>query len=219
MHDDHEEMSAGNEQLADAALAGDPEAFGTLYTRHYPNVVAYVARRWGDVLSPEDLAQETFVAAFEALGSWNRVAPFRAWLFGIAHHKAQDELRRLRNHPEPQLEEHHAAPGLGAPSSCDCAASPEPDPADRCCDAVALRCVLGHFTPEQRAPLLLQAKGYATAEIAAALGVSPEAAAHREECGEGVAARRSLTPPRPVLQWAGTAGASGETPGRAASGW
>jgi len=88
--------------LVGAWLVGDDEAFGELVRRHEPLVLALV-RRWA--ARPEDardLAQRTFLRAFEAarrslrrgstLGGGNAV-PFRRWLIRIAVNLGKNHLR------------------------------------------------------------------------------------------------------------------------------
>lgn len=67
----------------------NPEAFGVLYRMHYTAIAGYLLRRVGDESDAEDLAAETFIAAFRAIGRYrNTGAPFRAWLYRIASNKA-----------------------------------------------------------------------------------------------------------------------------------
>lgn len=77
----------------DIALAsravGDPAVFEALYRRHYRMVAGYLYRRTGDVHAAEDLAAETFFAAFRSLAKMNSrgVAP-RLWLLRVATNQA-----------------------------------------------------------------------------------------------------------------------------------
>jgi len=67
----------------------DPEAFGTLYRMHYTAIATYLLRRVGEESTAEDLAAETFIAAFKAIRRYRDTgAPFRAWLYRIASNKA-----------------------------------------------------------------------------------------------------------------------------------
>lgn len=46
----------------------------------------------------EDLVQESFLAAAESMGSYNRKSEPKAWLLGILHHKTADYFRqKFRN--------------------------------------------------------------------------------------------------------------------------
>jgi len=77
-----------------------PAVFGELYDRHGPDIYRYAARRAGDFVA-EDVMAETFLIAFERrlsfVGSAEAVRP---WLFGIAtnllhrHHRAEARVLR-----------------------------------------------------------------------------------------------------------------------------
>ena len=75
----------------------DPAAFGRLYRRHYAPIAGYLLRRTGDEHLAEDLAAETFIAAWRALPRYRVTAvPFRAWLMRIATNQANAHARRRR---------------------------------------------------------------------------------------------------------------------------
>jgi RNA polymerase sigma-70 factor (ECF subfamily) len=65
-------------------LGGDGEAFRVLVEREGPAVVRACHRVLGDLHEAEDAAQEAFVTAYRAIGSWRQDGPFGAWLRRIA---------------------------------------------------------------------------------------------------------------------------------------
>ncbi len=76
------------------ALAGDGEAFASLF-REYDRDVRRVCRRMlGDSQSVEDAVSEVFLRARRALGGFESHRPFRPWLKAIAGHYCIDQLRR-----------------------------------------------------------------------------------------------------------------------------
>jgi len=83
-------------QLVAAALAGSESACGELVRRYEAPVFRLLARLVRDEALAEDLAQETFVKAFRALGSYDPGRRLVSWLFKIAHNTAIDHLRRRR---------------------------------------------------------------------------------------------------------------------------
>jgi RNA polymerase sigma-70 factor (ECF subfamily) len=79
-----EQDREGERALIEAAKE-DRGAFGVLYRQHYPAVVGYLYRRTGDAHAAEDLAADTFLAAFRAIKRYRHTgAPLRMWLLRIA---------------------------------------------------------------------------------------------------------------------------------------
>jgi RNA polymerase sigma-70 factor (ECF subfamily) len=82
--------------LVRASLRGDPDAFGVLISRHARSIVSVTTRMLGPTADAEDVAQETFVAAYKALSSFQFDAKFSTWLYRIAVNKCKDALRSRR---------------------------------------------------------------------------------------------------------------------------
>lgn len=80
-----------------AALKGSPDAFRALVERFQRPVLGLIRRMVHDHQLAEDLAQETFVRAFENLASFEPDRAFSSWLFKIAHNRTIDHLRRKRH--------------------------------------------------------------------------------------------------------------------------
>ncbi|MDB5418018.1 MAG: polymerase sigma-70 factor,ECF subfamily [Phenylobacterium sp.] len=76
-----------DESLVAAAQAGSTEAFSRLIERHQQAVRAFLRRACGDWALADDLAQETFLAAWPRIGRLRAGGSVRAWLCGIAHRK------------------------------------------------------------------------------------------------------------------------------------
>lgn len=85
------------------ALDGAPEAFGQLMAQYEPSVYAYLLSRTRDRELAQELAQEAFVRAFEALERFDRKQRFLQWVLGIAHH-VWSEARRRRERQQRGLE-------------------------------------------------------------------------------------------------------------------
>jgi RNA polymerase sigma-70 factor (ECF subfamily) len=76
------------------AKDGSVEAFTKLLEEHQGRVRAFLARFVGDVFLADDLAQETFFAAYRSLQDYNPAeATVGTWLLGIARHRALSHLR------------------------------------------------------------------------------------------------------------------------------
>jgi len=77
------------------AIKGDGEAFAQLYEEHFDRIYRYVYLKVGNQAEAEDLTQEVFVKALEAIGSYKwRNSPFASWLFRIAHNRVVDYFRK-----------------------------------------------------------------------------------------------------------------------------
>jgi RNA polymerase sigma-70 factor (ECF subfamily) len=100
-------QGAGDEEerLISAAQRGDRRAFDALVRSHQTILRGFLARRVGPE-AVDDILQDTWIAAWAALPKFSRRSRFKAWLLGIAVHKAQDYHRaRGRSPVEPLLEE------------------------------------------------------------------------------------------------------------------
>lgn len=96
-----------------AVLAGDADAFRTLVERESRTVVRTCYRVLGDLHEAEDAAQEAFVTAYRALGTWRGEGPFGAWLARIASRTAVRRAGRRRPvawiDPHPMIDD---SPGI-----------------------------------------------------------------------------------------------------------
>lgn len=122
-----------------------------LFRAHWKLVHGYLARRTGDPVLAEELAQETFYRATRAFLGWRGGSP-SAWLLSIGRNVLIDEVRRGRR----------LAP---LPESLV-------DPSDPYEESVVSD-VLAHLSPSQRRVLdLVYVHGYSHAEVGALLGTS-----------------------------------------------
>jgi RNA polymerase sigma-70 factor (ECF subfamily) len=85
-------------ELIERARKGDKEAFGVLverYQRRVANVALSVVHNQDDAI---ELAQETFVRAYENLSKFESRSSFSTWLYRIAANLAIDFWRREGRH-------------------------------------------------------------------------------------------------------------------------
>jgi RNA polymerase sigma-70 factor, ECF subfamily len=87
--------AADDASLVRACLDGDREAFAMLISRHAHSVLSVTTRMLGPA-DAEDVAQETFVAAYRGLTRFHFAAKFSTWLYRIAINKCHDVLRTRR---------------------------------------------------------------------------------------------------------------------------
>ena len=83
-------------------LGGEVDAFAALVDRHQGRIVSHLTRLVGPS-DAEDLTQDTFVRAYQALARFDPTYPFRGWLLVIAsrlaaNHAARRRERRLGEH-------------------------------------------------------------------------------------------------------------------------
>lgn len=83
-------------ELLARSLRRDPDAFGQLVERYASSIVSLAYRMVGERADAEDLAQETFLAAFKALPTFRADSRFSTWLYRIAMNKCKDWLRARR---------------------------------------------------------------------------------------------------------------------------
>jgi RNA polymerase sigma-70 factor (ECF subfamily) len=72
---------------------GKADAFGEILRLHQGRVRAYLRRYVFDADMADDLAQETFLAAYRTLPGRNPAAPLDLWLLGIARNRVLSYLR------------------------------------------------------------------------------------------------------------------------------
>jgi RNA polymerase sigma-70 factor (ECF subfamily) len=84
------------QELIAASLGGDRGAFGALVLRYRKLVLGVAYRICGDGDLAEDVAQETFVRAWEKLGTFRLEGNWGGWICRIASNLTVDALRRQR---------------------------------------------------------------------------------------------------------------------------
>ena len=76
----------------------DQFAFATLVKRHQSAVRGFLRRlTGGDVALAEDLAQETFIKAYQNISSYKQRGKFISWLLTIAYQEFALEYRKNKN--------------------------------------------------------------------------------------------------------------------------
>jgi RNA polymerase sigma-70 factor (ECF subfamily) len=82
----------------------DRHAFAQLYEATYRRVFGYLLARVGERAAAEDLLQEVYLAALQAIPRFRgrTEGEFVGWLLKIAHAKVMDRFRSQYRHPEVQ---------------------------------------------------------------------------------------------------------------------
>lgn len=86
---------AAESNLIDRCRKGDPEAFGRFVDLYQARVTGFVRRMVANPDDAADVAQETFLRAFQSFSRFDGRSSVRTWLFRIAHNLCIDRARRL----------------------------------------------------------------------------------------------------------------------------
>jgi len=160
-------MAAENrpdEQLVEATLAGNDDAFAELASRHKSRVFGIASRFAQNGAELEDICQEVFVQAYFKLRQYRRDSPFEHWLLRITTHKCYDHLRKRRRTAPSISVDVMLASGY-EPAAPECSA-PHPD-------LERLQAALGELSPKERLVItLLELEERSVQEIASLTGWS-----------------------------------------------
>ncbi len=83
-----------DDELCQQSRDGDREAFGHIVERYQSLICSLAYSACGNLSHSEDLAQETFVTAWQRLGDLREPSKLRAWLCGIVRNLTANTLRR-----------------------------------------------------------------------------------------------------------------------------
>jgi RNA polymerase sigma-70 factor (ECF subfamily) len=81
-----------DQQLVVRAQHGDQQAFGLLVSKYQRKLARLLSRLIRDPTEVEDVAQETFIKAYRALGSFRGDSAFYTWLYRIGINTAKNYL-------------------------------------------------------------------------------------------------------------------------------
>jgi RNA polymerase sigma-70 factor (ECF subfamily) len=162
------------EALVAAFLVGDDDAFGELVGRHEGMVLAIVRRYAATPEDARDLAQRTFLRAFEAarrsLRRGHRTAvPFRRWLIRVAVNLAKNHRRDALRVVRAPLEDAERQAAVAGPDARDALLRHEAE--------LRMRAAILDLPRRQREVLTLRIDAELPfAEIASSLGITENAA-------------------------------------------
>lgn len=96
-----------DEELARRSRAGCSSCFEELVRRYQVPLLRFLLRRMGGRSDAEDVVQEAFVRAYQALPQYRDSSPFRTWLFTIAYRigVSHGRKQRVRMAAEGNVEE------------------------------------------------------------------------------------------------------------------
>lgn len=78
----------------DKSIQGDTRAYGVLVQKYEAYIFTVVFRMLKVREEAEEIAQDTFIKAYEALPTFRGESKFSTWLYRIAYRKSLDSLRK-----------------------------------------------------------------------------------------------------------------------------
>ena len=160
-------MTDDDGALIHGICEGSERAFNVLIDRHQQAVRGFLRRLLPDAADADDLAQETFMVAWERPGTYRGEASVRSWLCAIAWRKARDAQRAwFRRRARDTRWAGDAAPSVAAPS-------PESAVVGRALAALPLEqraavvlCVIQDFSHAEAAAILRTPLGTVKSHVA-----------------------------------------------------
>jgi RNA polymerase sigma-70 factor, ECF subfamily len=160
-------------------VAGDPAAFGTLFSRHRDRLWAVALRTLHDPEDAADALQEAMLSAFRRAAAFRGDAAVTTWLHRIVVNACLDQLRRKASKPAVPADDEAVLDALSQRSG-----GPAADPTSASDTALDVDAALQLLPAEQRAALVLvDMLGYSVATAAEVLGVS--AGTVKSRCSRG----------------------------------
>lgn len=91
-------MQTEDYSVVELCRKGNSEAFAILVERYQGMVYNIAFRMLGDAEAAKDMAQDSFIAAYEALKDFRSDSKFSTWLCSIVLNKCRDHLKCRRPH-------------------------------------------------------------------------------------------------------------------------
>jgi len=101
-----------DERLIALTRRGQQAAFEALFSRYHSRLLAFCRHMLGSKEDAEDVLQEVFAAAFNAILADERAINVRPWLYRIARNRSLNHLRRASAIGVDDMDIHYANHGL-----------------------------------------------------------------------------------------------------------
>lgn len=167
------QMGPEDAALVAAVLAGDRQAFARIVERYQALICSLAYSATGDLHRSEDVAQDTFLIAWQRLNQLREPPKLRAWLCGIARNR----LKTSRRADAPAGVQTHSLERVAE------IPAPEPAPSERVIsreEEVILWRALEQIPELYREPLVLfYREGESIGRVSQALEISEEAVKQR----------------------------------------
>jgi len=102
----HEQLGKNEEYggLLQKIAGGDEAALEDFYKAFEPRIFAFAKIRLNDFHESADLLNEVMLEVWRSAGRFEGRSSVTTWVFGIAHHKVVDRLRKKGKHQWEELE-------------------------------------------------------------------------------------------------------------------
>jgi len=149
-------------KLLRGVASRDQQAFRTLYAEYQRRLFVYFMKMIRDEGRAEELVNDVMWEVWRGAQSYEGRSALSTWIFGIAHHKAMDEVRRRR----PQMMEEEVLDRVADPAEGAVEAMEKQDVAQ------AMKLALGKLSAEHREVLeMTYYQHFSVQEIAETLGI------------------------------------------------
>jgi RNA polymerase sigma factor (sigma-70 family) len=176
-----------DEQLCEQSRAGDREAFGRVVERYQSLICSLAYSSSGSLARSEDLAQETFVTAWQRLGELREPSKLRPWLCAIVRRLSANAARREWRRGGP-------AESLGAiPEPASAAADPASEAVTQEEESMLWRSLAGLPGTYREPMVLFYRQGQSIAEVAQSLDLSEDAVKQRLARGRALLRDKLVT--------------------------
>ena len=101
--------SEDHQLVARVVSGGDTDAFGELVRRHQSHVRNFLRKLTGDYTLADDLAQDTFMHAWDKLRTYSGKGTFIGWLLKVAYTTFLQSRRKSKRYAEILEEAGHIA--------------------------------------------------------------------------------------------------------------
>jgi RNA polymerase sigma-70 factor (ECF subfamily) len=91
------DQKSDDEAAVRRCQAGDADSYALLVDRYRKMVYNVAYRMLGDGDTAKDLAQESFIAAYNGIRQFRFGSKFSSWLYSIVLNKCRDHLRQCRD--------------------------------------------------------------------------------------------------------------------------
>jgi RNA polymerase sigma-70 factor (ECF subfamily) len=168
-------MNQNDHAVIRAVLSGDKEAYGALVMRHSSSLFRVAFRITGNEADAEEVVQDALLRGYRKLESFESKASFGTWIYRIAVHCALDRIRQRNGYDTSRVAD-ESDPEQDQVQVADEAAGPDRLLLSGEIGAMQQDAMRGLTATERTAFVLRHMEERTTEEIAAVLGIAPNAA-------------------------------------------